>query len=352
VEQQAKDDLNYISDVLEKAIMETLDAGRQVMLFINRRGHSPIVQCRKCGWVASCPDCSCGLHYHKKSGGLLCHVCGRTMNLPKKCPDCGGEISFMGAGIEKIEEEILLRFPNARTALVSSDTTQNVGALENLIKKMENGEIDIIIGTQILAKGHHFPNLTLVGVIDSDMGLFGTDFRAAEKTFQQLFQVSGRAGRGNEVGRVLLQTYQPEHPVIKALAENNRDDFTAKDLENRRLAKMPPFGQLIAVIVEHQRENVLIDFCNQLKECAPVIISTTPSSPNGDATPSQAKGNGKILGPIPAELYQVRNWFRMRFLVSGDENAALQPAVRSWLAKVRQPSGIRIKIDVSPQSFL
>jgi primosomal protein N' (replication factor Y) len=304
------------------------------MLFVNRRGHSPIVQCRKCGWVASCPDCSCGLNYHKKIGGLLCHVCGRTMRLPAKCPDCGGEVSFMGAGIERIEEEVLEKFPAARTALVSSDTVQHAGALERLIEKMEAGEIDIVIGTQILAKGHHFPNLTLVGVIDSDMGLYGTDFRAAEKTFQQLFQVAGRAGRGREPGRVLLQTYQPEHPVIRALADGRRDDFIDRDLENRRAAKMPPFGQLIALIVESGNERALIDFCKELAAAAPKI------------------SGGRILGPIPAEMYQIRNWFRMRFLVSGDERSLLQPVVKLWMAKVKQPKNIRLKIDVSPQNFM
>jgi primosomal protein N' (replication factor Y) len=273
------------------------------------------------------------MNYHKKTGVLLCHICGRTAALPSKCPTCGNEVSFMGAGIEKIEEEVLEKFPSARTALVSSDTMVRIGALEKLIGRIEAGEIDILIGTQILAKGHHFPNLTLVGVIDSDMGLYGTDFRAAEKTFQQLFQVAGRAGRGSEVGRVLLQTYQPEHPVIKALAEGRRDEFIGADLENRRLAKMPPFGQLIAVIVEHRREKVLIDYCQMLAVAIPKI--------NG----------GRILGPIPAEMYQVRNWYRMRFLASGGENAALQPIVAGWLAKVKQPSGIRVKIDVAPQTF-
>jgi primosomal protein N' (replication factor Y) len=326
--------MSYISEILENAIRETLGAGRQVMLFINRRGHSPIVQCKKCGWAASCPDCSCGLNYHKKLGGLLCHVCGRTMRMPAKCPDCGNEVSFMGAGIEKIEEEVREKFPAARTALVSSDTMASAGAMENLISEIESGHVDIIIGTQILAKGHHFPNLTLVGVIDSDMGLFGSDFRAAEKTFQQLFQVAGRAGRGNEPGRVILQTYQPEHPVIRALAENNRDAFIEKDLENRRAANMPPFGQLIAIIVESEKENVLSDYCRALAAVAPNIVG------------------GKIFGPIPAELYQVRSWYRMRFLVSGGEGAALQPVVMMWLSKVKQPSGVRVKIDVNPQNFL
>ena len=326
--------MNHISGVLENAIRETLEGGRQVMLFINRRGHSPIVHCKKCGWVAACPDCSCGFNYHKKSGVLLCHVCGRTMAMPETCPTCGEEVSFMGAGIEKIEEEVRQKFPNARTALASSDTMTAVGAMERLVKEIEGGRVDIIIGTQILAKGHHFPNLTLVGVIDSDMGLYGTDFRAAEKTFQQLFQVAGRAGRGAERGRVILQTFQPDHPVMRALADNNRDEFVDVDLENRRAAKMPPFGQLIAVIIEAKNESLLADFCKKLAFARPGF------------------DRGKIFGPIPAELYQVRGWYRMRFLVSGDESAALQPVVRAWFAKVKQPASVRVKIDVNPQSFM
>ena len=326
--------MKHISETLENAIRETIDAGQQVMLFINRRGHSPNVHCPKCGWVASCPDCSCGLSYHKKENILLCHVCGRKMALPKKCPDCGADVTFMGAGIEKIEEEIKQTFPSARTCLVSSDTTSNVGTLEKIIDDMESGKIDIVIGTQILAKGHHFPNLTLVGVIDADAELYRTDFRAAEKTFQQLFQVAGRAGRGKTPGRVLLQTCQPDHPVIKALQKCERDEFVNWDMKNREAAKMPPFGQLIAVIVEHANEKILIDYCHALAAAAPKITG------------------GKILGPIPAEMYRVRNWFRMRFLVTGGEVAALQPVVKAWLDKVKQPSAIRIKIDVAPQNFM
>ena len=265
---------------------------------------------------------------------MLCRVCGETKPMPEKCGTCGEAVSFMGVAVEKIEEEVRQKFPGARTALVSSDTMTAVGAMENLIAKIDAGEIDVLIGTQILAKGHHFPNLTLVGVIDSDMELYGNDFRAAEKTFQQLLQLAGRAGRGKERGRVILQTYQPEHHVIKALAEGKRDEFVQKDLENRRAAKMPPYGQLIAIIVEAEDEKILLDFCKKLSDNAPKIVG------------------GKIFGPMEAELYKIRNWYRMRFLVSGDENAALQPVVRAWLAKVKQPANIRVKIDVNPHSFL
>ena len=325
--------MEYISERLTEAMREVLATGQQVMLFINRRGHSPIVQCKKCGWAASCTDCSCGLAYHKKSGRLVCHVCGIGEDLHKICPDCKNEVSFAGVGIEKIEEEVWEKFPNVKTALVSSDTMANVGAMESLIGRIESGEVDVIIGTQILAKGHHFANLTLVGVIDADGLLYSTDFRAAEKTFQQLFQVAGRAGRGENRGRVLIQTYQPDHPVMQAIAANNRDEFVAKDMANRKAAGMPPFGQLIAVIIEHPNEFELVKFCNQLASAAPVI--------NG----------GKILGPIPADIYQIRQWYRMRFLIMGGENAALQPVVEKWLAGVPQPKEARLKIDVSPQSF-
>ncbi|MBR5625314.1 MAG: primosomal protein N' [Alphaproteobacteria bacterium] len=323
----------FLSAPLCDAIKETLTKGQQIMLFINRRGFAPITQCKKCGWTATCPDCSVGMTYHKRVGKLLCHMCGRTAPQPKVCPDCGTDVSMRGVGLEKIEQEVNIKFPDARTALVSSDIITSRQALERLVKQIENGEIDIIIGTQILAKGHHFPNLTLVGVVDSDMGLFGTDFRACEHTFQQLFQVAGRAGRGEHKGYVLLQTYQPEHPVITAICNNDRDLFMNADMAGRRAAQMPPYGQLIAIIVEGEREPVLQRYCADLAAAAPSL--------NG----------GKIMGPITAQIYQIRNWYRMRFLVAGGRNSNLQPIVAHWLAKVKQPANIRVKIDVNPINF-
>lgn len=329
-----KSNSGFLSPTLCNEISDNLSKHQQVMLFINRRGFSPIVQCKKCGWVATCPDCSVGMTYHKKLGKLLCHICGRVAQLPPKCPDCGDEVSMRGAGLEKIEEEVKAKFPSVKTALVSSDTMMSRQSLERLVNQMETGEIDVVIGTQILAKGHHFPNLTLVGVVDSDMGLFGTDFRAAERTFQQLFQVAGRAGRGDIPGRVFLQTYQPEHPVLNAICSGTRDEFLRADMNARRAAKMPPFGQLIALVVEGQKENVLKQFCDNLLAVAPNV--------NG----------AKIMGPIMAQVYQVRNWFRMRFLIAGDVKANLQPVVKAWLSRVKVPANIRIKIDVNPQNFM
>lgn len=324
----------FLSAPLCDAIGETLNAGRQTMLFINRRGFAPITQCKKCGWTATCPDCSVGMTYHKRVGKLLCHMCGRTAPLNRACPDCGTDVSMRGVGLEKIQQEVAVRFPTARTALVSSDIITSRMALERLVNKMESGEIDIVIGTQILAKGHHFPNLTLVGVVDADMGLFGTDFRAAEHTFQQLFQVAGRAGRGEFPGRVLLQTYQPEHPVLTAICAGDRDTFMADDMAARRVAQMPPYGQLIAIIIEGQRESVLQRYCADLASVAPVV--------NG----------ARIMGPITAQVYQIRNWYRMRFLIAGGATAGLQPIVSRWLGKIKTPANIRIKIDVNPINFM
>ena len=324
----------YLSPLLCDALSETLAQGHQAMLFINRRGFAPIVQCKKCGWTATCPECSVGMTYHKRIGKLLCHMCGRTAPLSKVCPDCGCDVSMRGIGLEKIQEEVTARFPNVRTALVSSDVITSRQVLERLVKQLEDGEIDIVIGTQILAKGHHFPNLTLVGIVDSDMGLFGTDFRAAEHTFQQLFQVAGRAGRGKYAGRVLLQTYQPTHPVLTAICSGDRDGFMRTDMMGRKAAQMPPYGMLIAIIIEGQKETVLQKYCQDLATAAPILHGA------------------KIMGPITAQIYQIRNWYRMRFLVAGGTNMALQPVIERWISKVKQPVNIRVKIDVNPINFM
>lgn len=323
-----------LSPILCQSIKDVLDKHQQVMLFINRRGFASIVQCKKCGYVATCPDCSTGMTYHKKLEKLVCHMCGRVKLLSDTCPECGGRVSMRGAGLEKIEQEVIAKFPTANVALVSSDTMMSRQALERLVAKMESGEINIVIGTQILAKGHHFPNLTLVGVVDADMGLFGTDFRAGEHTFQQLFQVAGRAGRGELPGTVFLQTFQPDNPVLNAICSGDRDGFMKMDMGGRRSANMPPFGQLIAIIIEGQKESVLKSYCDELRASAPLLR------------------DGKIMGPIMAQVYQIRGWYRMRFLVSGRLGANLQGVVKNWLKTVKQPVNVRVKIDVGPQSFM
>ncbi|MDR0319119.1 MAG: primosomal protein N' [Rickettsiales bacterium] len=322
----------YLSKPLLSEISETLKAGQQIMLFLNRRGFSPNVFCESCGAAVECPDCSVGMTYHQRFRKMLCHYCGRRMPVPAVCPKCGkAEMQMEGAGVEKIEKELREYFPSARMEILSSDTAED---LAGIVSRIENHETDIIIGTQILAKGHHFPNITLVGVIDADAGLYGNDFRAAEKTFQQLFQVSGRAGRGEIPGKVMLQTYNPENPVLLAIKNNRRDEVVNTELKNRAAANMPPFGQLIAVIVESDNETKLTKYCDALRAAAPNIAGA------------------KIAGPVPAQMYQVRNWFRMRFLVHGREKDKLQPIIKKWIESVKAPSNTRAKLDVNPQNFL
>lgn len=325
----------WLTEPLVLAMEQTLAKRQQSMLFINRRGYAPITVCQKCGHNINCPDCSIGMVYHQKTGKLQCHYCGNSAPVPTKCPNCGTEnlMTHTGVGIERIRDEVIARFPFARVAILSSDLIVSPQSLERIISEIENHEIDIIIGTQILAKGHHFPNLTLVGVIDADMGLFGTDFRSHEKTFQQLYQVSGRSGRAEHPGRVLIQTYQPEHPVLIAIANNDRDGLMKNDLKNRLAASMPPFGQLISIIVECDDEKKLQSFCQKLSDITPIA--------NGVS----------ILGPMPAPMYKIRSWYRMRFLVTGGEKSKLQPIVEHWLNKIKIPHDIRLKIDVNPQSF-
>ncbi|MDR0449608.1 MAG: primosomal protein N' [Rickettsiales bacterium] len=322
----------FLSPALVQEISQTIKSNQQVMLFLNRRGFSPNVFCESCGKPIECPDCSVGMTYHQRFKKMLCHYCGRRAPVPLACPACGAAgMQMDGAGVEKIEAELREYFPAARMEILSSDTAED---LAGIIGRIENHETDIIIGTQILAKGHHFPNITLVGVVDADAGLYSNDFRAAEKTFQMLFQVSGRAGRGEIPGKVVLQTYNPENPVLAAIKNNRRGDVVEAELKNRRAAEMPPFGQLIAVIVESDNETKLNKYCEALRAAAPLIVGA------------------KIAGPVPAQMYQVRNWFRMRFLIHGREKDLLQPIVKKWIESVKAPSNTRAKLDVNPQTFL
>lgn len=327
-----KESRGFLSPILIAEISKTLNARQQIMLFLNRRGFSPNVFCPACGETINCPDCSTGMAYHRRFKKMMCHYCGRRANVPTICPKCGkSEMEMDGAGVEKIEQETRAYFPNARIEILSSDTAAD---LAGIIERIEKHETDIIIGTQILAKGHHFPNITLVGVIDADAGIYSSDFRAAEKMFQQLFQVSGRAGRGEIKGRVMLQTYNPDNPVLVAIKNNRRCDIIETEIRNRRAAGMPPFGQLIAVIIESNSEEKLMRFCNELRANAPQIVGA------------------KIVGPAPAQMYQVRNWYRNRFLIHGGQRDKLQDIVAKWIASVRAPSNLRVKIDVGPQNFM
>ncbi|MHA1549838.1 MAG: replication restart helicase PriA [Alphaproteobacteria bacterium] len=327
----------WISPVLVKALEETFERKQQAFLFLNRRGYAPLMICQKCGYRAKCPNCDVHLVYHqgKKYDSLVCHHCGYTGIPPKKCVQCEEEESFVlcGPGIERLAEEAKKRFPNQRLLVLSSETTQSAKQLEKALKKIENKEVDCVVGTQILAKGHHFPGLTLVGIVDADMSLMGADFRASEKTLQLLEQTSGRAGRESEKGFVYVQTYAPDHPVMLALKNNEKTEFIKTELAGRKVVKMPPFGSLIAIILLSKNEQFLNAFCKDISRQAPQHTGVS------------------LFGPADAPIRFLRGRYRKRFLVHGPRGLACHKFVKAWLNQVSISSSIQIKIDVNPYSF-
>lgn len=326
----------FLSPPLVAALGETLEAGEQAMLFLNRRGYAPLTLCRACGHRLECPNCTAWLVEHRLLGRLQCHHCGHSENLPALCSQCGAAQSFVpcGPGIERLSEEVAVRFPAARLGVMSSDTLTGPHAVETLICAVEAHEIDVVIGTQVVAKGHHFPLLTLVGVVDADLGLEGGDLRAAERTFQLLHQVAGRAGREERPGTVYIQTWMPEHGVISALLADDRDRFFALEAESRKAHGMPPFGRLAAVILAAADERAA-------DLAARAFARVTPRLPGVET-----------LGPAPAPLRVLRGRHRRRFLVKARRDVNLQAVLRQWLAQVKVPSNVRVQVDIDPYSFL
>lgn len=327
---------HFISPSLKKEIVETLQREEQVLLFLNRRGYAPLTLCRTCGHRMECPRCTAWLVEHKSSGRLQCHHCGFAAPMPKNCPECGDEDSFSacGPGVERIYEEAKAYFPDANILMLASDTAENNEQLRKMLQDIKDDKIDIIIGTQIIAKGHHFPNLTLVGVIDADLGLQGGELRAAERCYQLLHQVAGRAGRAEKKGRVLLQTFMPEHRIMKALAEGLRDPFLKAEAGEREAAHMPPYSRLVGIIVSGRDEKQVLEICRKLGRSAP-------------------QGEGIVtLGPAPAPFTRLRGKFRYRLLVQAEKNLNIQKTIEQWVLGVQCPSAVRIYIDIDPQSFL
>ncbi|TAL30598.1 MAG: primosomal protein N' [Alphaproteobacteria bacterium] len=325
----------FIAPVLEKALQETFAAGEQSLLFLNRRGYAPLTLCRTCGFRFQCPSCSAWLVEHKRFSRLQCHHCGFLQPVPKTCPSCNEADSFAacGPGVERIQEEVAALMPTARTFILASDVITSPNMIRGAVRDIEDRKHDVIIGTQIIAKGHHFPALTCVGVIDADLGLSGGDLRAGERTFQLLHQVSGRAGRGELPGRVYLQTYMPEQSVIRALAKNDRDDFLAVEAREREKAGMPPFGRLAALILAGADEMKLDLFCRTIAQKAPRYDDI------------------RVLGPAPAPMAYLRGRHRRRFLIKANKAIPLQKYLAEWLAAVKVPSSLQLKVDIDPQSF-
>ncbi len=327
---------SWISPPLRQALTETLKNNTQSLLYLNRRGYAPLTLCRSCGYRLQCPNCTAWLVEHRFSARLQCHHCGYAGQRPEICDSCGATNSLVacGPGVERLAEEVMNFLPDARLCIATSDSLRKPSDAATFVAQVLNHEIDIIIGTQIVAKGHHFPKLTLVGVVDADLGLAGGDLRAAERTYQLLHQVSGRAGRDHEPGRVLLQTYHPEHPVMQALANGDRDGFLEAEAQARTVGGWPPYGRLAALIVSGRDSDTVSGVARALARCAPNNTGV------------------RVLGPAPAPLAILRGRHRWRLLVKVDRNISVQDQLRKWLPKVAIPNAVRVQVDIDPQSFL
>ncbi|MFE3839287.1 primosomal protein N' [Pseudogemmobacter sonorensis] len=328
----------WISPTLGQGIRARIAAGEQSLLFLNRRGYAPVTICRACGAQVGCDHCDSRMVEHRFLKRLVCHICGETKPVPTACPSCGveGRMAALGPGVERLAEEVAETFPEARLAVLSSDLYGTARALKAQIDAIAAGEADIVIGTQIVAKGHNFPQLTLVGVIDADLGLQGSDLRAAERTFQLMRQVAGRAGRAERPGEAWLQTHQPDHPVIRAILGGDEESFWRAEAAERRAARAPPYGRMAGIILSGPDLAPLFDLGNELaRRAAPL-----------------ARIGAEVFGPAPAPVARVRGRHRVRLLVKAPKAAPLQAALSDWVAQLRLPNRIRLAIDIDPQSFM
>jgi len=326
----------WIAPGLAREVFAALDRGEQALLFLNRRGYAPLTLCRACGHQYQCPDCSSWMVEHRFRGVLMCHHCGHEMRTPKVCGECGEAESLVavGPGIERVAEEAAARFPEARRVLLSTDMG-NHAQLRERFAEIERGEYDLIIGTQLVSKGHHFEKLSLVGVLDADLGLAHGDPRAAEKTFQILTQVAGRAGRASRHGKAFLQTYHPDHPVMKAMVTGDREAFYAQELLAREAGGMPPFGRLAALIVSAGEHQAAMAHARHLLAAAPM-----------------AEGI-RLFGPADAPVAMIRGRHRVRLLAQSGKDFDLSGYMRFWLAAAEKPRGdLKVQIDIDPMSFM
>jgi primosomal protein N' (replication factor Y) len=327
----------FISPVLAGAMQIAIERREQALLFLNRRGYAPLTLCRACGFRFSCPNCDAWLVDHRFRKHLVCHHCGFAMPHPAACPKCQAANSFVacGPGVERLEEEVRELFPQARVLVLSSDLVVSVERLREELDDVAQGRFDIVIGTQLVAKGHHFPMLNLVGVVDADLGLSNGDPRAAERTFQLLHQVIGRAGRDAGMGHGYLQTHQPEHPVMRALIAQDREAFYSAEIEVRERDHYPPFGRLASIVVSGPDKHATESHARALARAAPTHDDV------------------RILGPAEAPLALVRGRHRLRLLIKAPRNFDLSAYLRQWLAAAPKKHGsIKLDIDVDPQSFL
>ena len=328
--------VSWLAPSLVQALENNIKRGEQSVLFLNRRGYAPLLICRDCGYRIQCPSCSSWLTEHKNAHKLMCHHCGYVDDIPEVCPHCGSinGLTACGPGVERVAEEVLMRFPTAKVEILSSDNAATYSGVSKIIERMDRHEINILIGTQIIAKGHHFPNLTLVGIVDADLGLMSNDLRASELTYQLLTQVSGRAGRGDKSGEVYVQTLHPENDVLKALLNNDRNSFLEIEKNSRRLLLYPPYGKLAAIIISSSN-----------KQCAAQVAQYF-----GKTAPQN--NYISVLGPAPAPLYMLRNKYRYRLMLKTSRSINIQKVLREWRNMVRVPTNVSVEIDIDPYSFM
>ena len=344
----------WLSPRLVAAVAETIGRGEQALLFLNRRGYAPLTLCRSCGHRFQCPNCTAWLVEHRFRRALVCHHCGHVERRPETCPECDAPdaLTPCGPGVERLADEAAELFPEARVLTLSSDFPGGMERLRREFEALASGEYDLVIGTQLVAKGHNFPLLSLVGVVDADIGLASGDPRAAERTFQLMQQVVGRAGRGETAGRALLQTYQPDHPVMRALLSGDSERFYAEETEQRRRAGLPPFGRLAALIVSAAERPAAEAHARALARAAHAL----PASPHWRLAPPGGFGgldDISLLGPAEAPIAVVRGRHRFRLLVRAPRTADLQGFLRAMLAAAPPPrGGVRVSVDVDPYSFL
>jgi primosomal protein N' (replication factor Y) len=327
----------WVSPTLQKMVEARLERGEQSLLFLNRRGYAPVTICRACGHQIGCDDCDATMVEHRFLKRLMCHQCGETKAMPTVCPSCEAvdKLAPVGPGVERMAEEAQALFPDARIAVLSSDLYGSARALKEHIQSIARGEADVIVGTQLVAKGHNFPKLTLVGVIDADLGLQGSDLRAAERTFQLMRQVAGRAGRAEIAGEAVLQTFQPEHPVIRAILGGDEEAFWTAEAAERRAAGVPPYGRMAGIVLSSPNVQEVFDLGTQMARMDGPL----------------RKIGAQVYGPAPAPIARIRGRHRVRLLVKAEKSAPLQKALVAWAAQFKLRGELRMAIDIDPQSF-
>ena len=325
---------SWIANKTIKRVNEYLDRGDQILFFLNRRGYAPFVICKKCGYRYQCPNCAINLNFHKRINKLLCHYCGHKSSPERNCKDdkkC--DLLFCGPGVERIFSELKKIYPNKKIEIFSSDTLKKNEQTNSLLKKIEQKKIDILVGTQLLSKGFHFPKLNCIVVVDGDFSSHGYDLRSAEKNIQLYHQLSGRAGREGRMSTIFFQTYTPEDEILLNISKNNPNVFLEKELLLRKEKKLPPFYRLISLIISGKSEHLIMNFATSIKLKLPKINDVN------------------ILGPVLAPITKLKKRYRCRILIRYPKNLFIQKYLSQILNKIKIAPGIKLEVDVDPINF-